>query len=229
MYDGFSLPMAIVDIIPVVLYAVAMYKLAGALYNKMKPLEFALLSSGAVLCVASAVSRLIWKFLLAFRVCDFTTLAEAFYPMQSCAFILMCLGLQKMFISEKKQLNLNCSVLPCMIVLAAAAEDMLPVYSSHMPFIIVTTIFTAYFNVLLGLITVRVGRKIGILYLVLEFIGFMSMGYIGSRSGVSTSSVYHWIAEFCNIFAEGFLLITVNTMIRGGLRDKDSLKKKNSA
>ena len=237
--NGFTLPMAILDIVPVVLFALAAFRLADALYHKMTAKEYGMFSGGTVICLFSAVSRLLWKFLLVLGICDYKTLAEAFYPAQACAFILMSVALQSMLHTQKKQARLNCTILsalPAGLMLAgittpdnleeaiAVPEGFAVVYTEHMPFLIVTTIFMTYFSYLLGVISVKVDKKIGILYIVLEYVGFLALGYIGAQANVHTSAMYHWFAEFSNVFAEAFFLLAVNTMIKGGLKEEDALK-----
>lgn len=243
-YEGFTLPMAILDIVPVVLFALAGFRLAGALYNKMTSREYAMFSCGVGICLFSAGARLIWKFLLVLRICNYTTIAEAFYPTQACAFVLMSIALQSMLVQQKKQIRLNCSVLPVGLAMLTpgllanetntadvitesmlpASDNLIPEYSEHMPFLAITTLFMTYFSYLLGCITVKVDKKIGILYIVMEYVGFLALGYIGAQANVHTSAMYHWFAEFSNVFAEAFFLLAVNTMIKGGLREENSLK-----
>lgn len=215
-----SVIMGIVDIIPVVIFLIANLKLMDALKNKLSSNKYALLASGVYMLFFGGVCKIIWKFLYAFKVCDYTTLSECFFPMQSIGFILMCVGVGSAVFAKKLPDN--------NVTLMASTAALIPVMSSHMPFLLITLIAMTVLYVFIGIGTIKLKNAKAISFLILSYGGFLINCFVGTASNNSDTivAVYHWIAEFANIFAETFLLICVNSMIAHGLKDKHAFVKK---
>ena len=214
-----SVIMGIVDIIPVVIFLIANLKLMDALHNKLSHNKYAILASGAYMLFFGGICKIIWKCLYAFKVCDYTTLSECFFPMQSIGFILMCVGVGAAVFAKKLPDN--------NVTLMTTTVALIPVMTSHMPFLLVTLIAMTVLYVFLGIGTMKLKNPKGVLWLVLSYAGFLINCFVGTASNNSDVIVpiYHWIAEFANIFAETFLLICVNSMINHGLKDKNAFVK----
>lgn len=212
-----SVVMGIVDIIPVVIFLIANLKLMDALHNKLAYNKYAILASGAYMLFFGGICKILWKFLYAFKVCDYVTLTECFFPMQSIGFILLCVGVGSAVFAKK---------LPSggATLLSVAA---IPVVTSHMPFLLITLIAMTCFNVILVIGNIKLKNPKGILWLVLSYIGMLCNCFIGVMANGSDEAVaiFHWIAELSHIFAEVFLLICVLDMIKHGLKDKNAFVK----
>ena len=76
----FSVGMALVDFIPVVLFAAASVILMRDLYNKMSKGAFALLAAGTIDVAFAGALKALYKLLYAAGVCDFTPLSDMFFP-----------------------------------------------------------------------------------------------------------------------------------------------------
>ena len=70
-YDGISIPMAIVDLIPVVLFFMAALLLLKDLYNKLYKGAYALLATGSIMVLTGGIFKALWKVLVALGICDF--------------------------------------------------------------------------------------------------------------------------------------------------------------
>ena len=213
-----SVVMGIVDVVPVVIFLMANLKLMTALHNKLSYNKYAILASGAYILFFGGICKILWKFLYAFKVCDYVTLTECFFPMQSIGFILLCVGVGSAVFAKKLPANGT-------TLLSAAA--VIPVVTTHMPFLLVTLIAMTTFNVILAIGNIKLKNPRGVLWIVLSYVGMLCNCFIGVMANGSDEAVaiYHWIAEFSHIFAEVFLLICVSDMIKHGLKEKNAFVK----
>ena len=83
-----SVPMALVDFIPVALFMAAAVILQRGLYDRMSKGAFALFSGGTIMVSAAGILKATWKLLYGAGICDFERLNQAFFPMQSLGFLL---------------------------------------------------------------------------------------------------------------------------------------------
>ena len=215
-----SVVMGIVDIVPVVIFLLANLKLMDALHNKLTHNKYAILASGAYMLFFGGICKILWKFLYAFKVCDYVTLTECFFPMQSIGFILLCVGVGSAVFAKKLPAKTGGAVL-----MGAAV---IPVVSTHMPFLLITLLAMTCFYVILSIGNIKIKNPRGILWLVLSYAGMLCNCFVGVMANGSSEAVaiYHWIAELSHIFAEIFLLVCVNDMIKHGLKDVNAFVKK---
>ena len=82
-----SVPMALVDYIPVAFFAVATVLLQRDLYNKMPKYAFACFAAGTINIFIAGFLKATWKLLYAAGVCDFQVLNTMFLPTQSLGFL----------------------------------------------------------------------------------------------------------------------------------------------
>ena len=87
--NGITVPMAIVDFIPVVLFFAAAVLLQRDLYNKMVKGAYALLATGSVMVLIGGLFKAGWKILYALSICDYPLLENSFFPMQGPGFLLV--------------------------------------------------------------------------------------------------------------------------------------------
>ena len=82
MYN-FTVIMALVDYIPVLLFLIAALILQHDLYNKMSKGCFALFAAGTIDIFIAGALQATWKLLYAAGICDFRALNTFFMPAQS--------------------------------------------------------------------------------------------------------------------------------------------------
>ena len=100
MYE-FSVPLAVTDFIPVILFGIAAVLMQRDLYNKMPKYSFACFSAGCVNMFMAGFLKALWKLLYALGICDFHVLNTMFLPTQSLG-LLAGLGIVIMFIGRRK-------------------------------------------------------------------------------------------------------------------------------
>ena len=101
--EDYSLIMGIVDLIPVILFALAGCIIIKELFNKLRKPFAVMLCSGVTLSLTAGLFKAIWKILLSLNVCDFYPFDVMFMPTQSLGFILMGVGLLSLLFEKKEK------------------------------------------------------------------------------------------------------------------------------
>lgn len=176
--NGITVTMALVDLIPVVLFFAAAVILQRDLYEKMVKGAFALLATGSVMVLLAGVFKALWKILYALNVCDYQLLDAAFFPMQGPGFLLVFLALAGMFTKyNRKRVNLS----------SVAA---VPVFTSTMPFVILQIIGCAGMQWCLFALALKMKRRLAAVMFVVAFAFMLGMGYLSAT--FDDSSSMHW-------------------------------------
>jgi len=92
MSKHFTVPLALADIVPVVLFAATTAIITVDTQN-------AVFGAGAAFSVLACVFKILWKFSMALNKKDFRTLNKLFVPLQLIGFLLMMIGILTMFVS----------------------------------------------------------------------------------------------------------------------------------
>jgi len=206
MYD-FSISMALVDFIPVLLFGYAAALLQRDLYPHMRKSSFALFAAGTINVFCAGLCKALWKLLYAANICDFAALNAMFLPVQSIGFLLIGLGLVSMFLMK-----------PQSTLLLAAP----PLFKGTFVFIGMMVAGLGFMCGVLSIIAARLKKKGAIALFVLAFVGSMGMGYMSSHD--STSALINWIEQGINTLSQGCLMAGVILLDRAGLREKRILK-----
>lgn len=189
MYD-FSVPMALVDYIPVFFFGAAAVLLQRDLYNKMFKGAYALFAAGTINIFAAGFLKATWKLLYASGLCDFQALNLMFLPLQSLGFLLAGLGLVGMFCWKKQ---------------TAALAVAPPVFSGSFVFIMMMVLGLGAICTVLSIVAIKMKKKWAMLFFVLAFVCSMGMGYMSSHD--STSALINWIEQGINCVGQGMLLL----------------------
>ena len=197
----FSVPMALVDFVPVLLFAAAGVILMRDLYNKMSKGAFALFAAGLIDVTGAGALKALYKLLYAAGICDFTPLSDMFFPVQSIGFLLAGIGILAMLLHR---------------------QGKNAVYAAAPPVFTGTFVFVSFMVLGLGLldgvlcILARKLKKPGlILCFLVSFAASLCMGYLSSRD--FTRTAMNWIAEGTNVLGQGALLIGVILAHKNGM------------
>lgn len=204
-----TVPMAIVDYIPVALFIAAAVLLQRDLYNKMSKGAFALFAAGTLMIMTAGLFKATWKLLYAMNVCDFVALNEVFLPMQAVGFLLTGAALIAL-LTVRQGRGTACAV--------AAAP--LP-YTSGMIFIVLMVLGTLGMCASLIVIAARMKRRGAAALFAVAFVFMLGMGYLSSRD--FTQASMNWIAQCTNIVGQGMLLLGVRALHRAGLAGPDAI------
>lgn len=202
MYDV-SIPMALVDYIPVALFGWAAVLLQRDLYRRMPKYAFACFAAGTIDIFAAGFLKATWKLLYAAGVCDFQALNTMFLPTQSIGFLLAGLGMLLMLAAPRRA------------ALAAAP----PVFSGTFLFIAMMVLGLGSVCTCLSVLAARMKKKGAIALFAASFVCSMGMGYLSSRD--SASAAVNWAEQGVNCLGQGLLLAGVLCLHKAGLRENN--------
>lgn len=193
----YTVPMALFDFIPVILFGICGRLLMRDLYNKMAKGVFACLDLGVCLAFLAGFLKALYKLLIALGVGKFPLLNNLFLPLQSSGLMLTGLAIVLMLAMGKKSAAL-------MAPLTIGLIGMMVLGLGGM---------------CAGLSVVAKKMKKGwlILIFVLCFFCYMGMGYLASRGGDTARD--DWIEQGVNTVGQILLLTGVGTLHRAGLRE----------
>lgn len=200
----FSVPMALVDYIPVICFAVAAAMLIKMLYNKMTPLAFALFAAGCIDIVCAGALKATYKLLYAANVCDFQSLNAMFFPVQSIGFLLAGVGALLMICQKKGKGALLGAAVPA-------------VYKGTFVFVGLMVAGLGVLDTVLCILCTKLKKKWLIAIFVLSFVCSLAMGYLSSQDFAQASM--NWIAEAVNVVGQGSLLYGVIMLKKSGLEE----------
>lgn len=199
----FSVPMALVDFIPVILYTIAAVILQRDLYGRMSKGAFALFAAGTIDVIAAGALKALYKLLYALNVCDFQPLNSMFFPVQSIGFLLAGLGVVAM-LTHKQSERLSAVAAPA-------------VFSGTFVFVALMILGLGAMDGGLIVLAKKLKKPGAIVLLVLSFILCLGMGYLSSKDFGKSSM--NWIAEGVNLLGQLFLLLAVLTLHKAGLKE----------
>lgn len=200
MYN-FSIPMALVDYIPVVFFGIAAVLLQRDLYNKMCKGSFALFAAGTINIFAAGFLKATWKLLYAAGICDFQALNTMFLPMQSLGFLLAGIGIIIMLSGKKKT------------ALAVAP----PVFGGSFIFIMMMVLGLGSICTCLSILAVKMKKKGAAVLFVLAFLCSMGMGAMSGQD--STQAWANWTEQSINCVGQGLLLAGTLVLHKAGLAE----------
>lgn len=196
-----TIPMALLDYVPVAFFIAASVIFIKCLYNKMDRGSFALYAAGQVLIGMGGFYKATWKLLYAANVCDFTRLTDCFFPMQATGFVLGGVGMWLMFRKRKGG-----------VAGVAAAPA---VFKGTMLLAMMNVVGCAALNAGYGVLALRLKRKGVAALFALSFLLSVAMGYLSSRD--SADPLMNWIDQSVNTAGQGLLLAGAVLLRRAGL------------
>ena len=228
MYE-FSVPMAIVDFLPVALFLAAAVILMRDLYNKLGKAGYALFSAGVIDVFLAGALQATWKLLYAAGICDFRALNTFFLPAQSIGFLLAGLAVISVLRIKprehapeperrKDETGLEKyyegpGAGGAMLAAAAAPE----VFSGSMVFIGMMVRGLGMMCGGLAALSGRLKNKRAAVFFLAAFICSLGMGYI---SGLDLTQAWvNWAEEGVNIVSQLLLLIGTIILHKNGLKE----------
>ena len=203
MYN-FTIPMALMDFVPVIFFGVTAVILLRDLYNKMFKGAYALLAAGSVNVFMAGFCKALWKLLYAANICDFVALEEMFMPVNSLGLLFVGLSLIGMLCWKKKGAML--SVAP-------------PVFASSMPFIMMMVVGLGGMCTGLSIIAAKMKKAPMMILFILSFVCAMAMGYMSSQD--STLAWVNWAEQSINTVSQLCLMLGTLALHKAGLKNRN--------
>ena len=200
-----TIPMALVDYIPVAFFLIGSIVLQRALYAEMSKGAFALFSAGTITVFVAGLFKATWKLLYSAGICDFQALNQCFFPMQATGFLLAGLGVIALAFFRQK---------------AAGEQDMLAgaaapaVFKGTMVFVAFMVAGVALLDFSLAKIARKRGVALAATLFIASFVFTLGMGYLSSKDFASPAM--NWIAEGVNVCGQGLYLVASVMLARKG-------------
>ena len=201
MYN-FTIPMALMDFVPVFFFGVSAVILLRDLYNKMGKGTYALLAAGGVNVFLAGFCKALWKLLYAAGICDFVVLEKMFMPVNSLGLLFVGMSLVGMLIWKRKGAML--SVAPVAL-------------TSSMPFIMLMVVGLGGMCTALSIVSAKMKKGAVMILFILSFVCAMAMGYMSSQD--STQAWVNWAEQSINCVSQGCLMAGALWLHKACLKD----------
>ena len=201
MYN-FTVPMALMDYVPVFFFGVTAVILLRDLYNKMFKGAYALLAAGSVNVFLAGFCKATWKLLYAANICNFVALEEMFMPVNSLGLLFVGLSLIGMLLWKRKGAMLSAAPVA---------------FTSSMPFIMMMVVGLGGLCAGMSVLAAKMKKAPAIVLFVLSFVCAMAMGYMSSKD--STLAWVNWAEQSINCVSQGCLMLGVLALHKAGLKD----------
>ena len=200
-----TVPMALVDYIPVCCFLIASIVLQRTLYAEMSKGAFALFAAGTIMVFVAGFFKATWKLLYAFGICDFQALNQSFFPMQSTGFLLAGLGCVALAFF-RQQADGGQSALT-----GAAAPA---AFKGAFVFVAAMVAGVALMDCSLAKIARKRGAALAATLFAVAFFFALGMGYLSSKDFANPAM--NWIAEGVNVCGQAIFLVASIILARKG-------------
>ena len=207
MYN-FTVPMALMDFVPVFFFGLSALILLRDLYNKMCKGAYALLAAGSVNVFLAGFCKALWKLLYAANICDFVVLEKMFMPVNSLGLLFVGLSLVGMLVWKHKGAMLSAAPV---------------VFTSSMPFIMLMVVGLGGMCASLSIVAAKMKKGWLMIFFILSFVCAMAMSYMSSQD--STLGWVNWAEQSINCVSQGCLMAGVLLLHKAGLKDWNWEKK----
>ena len=197
----FTVPMALMDYVPVLFFAVTAVLLLGDLHSKMSKGTYALFAAGCVNVFLAGFCKATWKLLYAANICNFVALEEMFMPVNSIGLLFVGISLVGMVTWGRKK-----------VMLAAPV-----VVTSSLPFIAMMVLGLGGMCAGLSIVAVKMKKAPTMVLFILSFVCAMAMGYMSSRD--STFSWVNWVEQSINTVSQLCLMLGTISLHKAGLKN----------
>ena len=216
--EDYSLIMGLVDLVPVILFALAGCILIKVFFNVLKKPFAVLLCSGVTLSLTAGIFKAIWKILLSLDICDFYPFDVMFMPTQSLGFILMGVGLISILFDKEIRNVPKANVVIWPLLLIVLAGTPAKQINGNVAFIAMLVIGELMICSSLSFLAIKNKRWLCLVLFIVSCICLMVMGAMKPLSTKMNLSVTaaNWIEESINIVAQASLLIGCYLMNKKG-------------
>ncbi|MBR5755377.1 MAG: hypothetical protein IKX97_06140 [Erysipelotrichaceae bacterium] len=192
----FSVPMALVDYIPVLLFLLAADRLIRDLKNKMGKAAYIMFATGSFLVVCAGFLKASYKLLYALNVGDFTWMSNQLFSNQSIGFLLAGLGIM-MYVLDRN--NRAYSFLPTMALVG------------------IMVVGLGAMDAGLCFLANKMKKRNALVCFIVSFFLSLMMGYLSSKD--FDKAFMNWMAQGINTVGQLLLYVGVSILHKAGLKD----------
>ena len=195
-----SVPMALMDYIPVIFFGITASILCCDLFGKMSRQNYTMFAAGTSFIFMAGLLKATWKLLYGAGICDFQALNNIFLPVQSIGFLLTGAAVVLMLARKKVP------------VLAVP-----PVFGGTMVFIPMMVLGLGAMVTVLSVLAAKLKKKPVMVLFILSFMASLAMGGMASQD--SSQAWVNWVEQSLNCVGQGALLLGVVMLDRAGLKE----------
>ncbi len=190
----FTVPMALVDYIPVILFALSFLTVFKDLKNKVSAVSKILIGIGGILVICAGGLKATYKLLYASGVGDFEWMSNQMFSNQAFGFLLLGIGLVLSIGSVSKRLN---AFVPTMVL------------------VLLMVIGLGAMDAVLAYYATKMKKRGALACFIVSFFFTMMMGYLSSRD--FTQASMNWVAQGINCAGMLLLYLGVKSLDKAGL------------
>jgi len=193
----FSVPMALVDYIPVVLFLLGTNLIAKDFKHAMSTVTYWLFRIGSLMVFIAGFLKASYKLLYALNVGNFEWMSRQMFSNQAIGFLLAGIGLAIAVIKPRK--NTTYAILPTM-----ALVGMMVVGLGAM-------------NASLAFIAAKMKKRSALVCFIVSFFFSVCMGYLSTKN--FDKAFMNWVAQGVNVVGQLLLFVGCKTLHDAGLKD----------
>ncbi|MBP3870567.1 MAG: hypothetical protein J6E46_06300 [Faecalicoccus sp.] len=191
----FTIPMAMADFIPVILFALSMMIVFKDLNKRMNTLTKGLFGLGSILVTLAGCLKASYKLLYALGIGDFIWMNNQFFANQAIGFVLAGVGLTMLVSKGTKTYGLIPTMaLVGLMVVGLGAMDASLAYIAN-----------------------QLKQKKAMVLIIVSFFFSMAMGYLSSKN--FDGAFMNWIAQGINIAGQACLYVGCSLLHKAGLKN----------
>lgn len=216
--EDYSLIMGIVDLIPVILFALAGCIIIKELFSKLKKPFAVMVCSGVTLSLTAGIFKATWKILLSLNVCDFYPFDVMFMPTQSLGFILMGVGLLSLLFEKKQKGEITASAVALPLILMMFLSEPVKQENGSIIFIAMLVIGELMIATSLSYLAIKNKKWLCLVLFIVSCVALIMMGAMKPLSTKLSMDVTtaNWVEESINIVAQGTLVVGTYLMSKKG-------------
>lgn len=189
----FTVPMALIDYLPVILFALAAFMIAGDLKKRINSVCLTVFAVGSAMVTAAGFLKATYKLLYALKAGDFIWMSNQFFTNQAIGFLLAGAALVIGVVNMKRTFAfLPTMALVGMMVVGVGALDAGLCFLAN-----------------------RMKKRNALICFIVSFFLSMTMGYLSSKD--FDGAFMNWLAQGINILGEGLLYAGVRILHKAGL------------
>lgn len=194
--NSFTVPMALADYIPVILFLLGTQIIAGDLKHRISSISWWLFTIGILMVTAAGALKATYKLLCALNIADVTWMTKQFFSNQAIGFLLAGIGLTIGVTSLKGK---TFALIPTMALVG------------------IMVIGLGAMDASLAFLASRLKKRSALVCFIVSFFLCLGMGYLSSKD--FTQASMNWIAQGVNLAGQLLLYIGCRQLHDAGLAD----------
>ena len=190
----FSIPMALVDYIPVLFFGLGVRIIAGEVYAKQRNGKGLLFLTGAGLVIAAGFLKATYKLLYALGIGDFVWMSNQFFSNQAFGFLLAGIAL----------------------VLTAVKGNRTYAFLPTMALVGIMVVGLGALDAGLCFLANKAKKRSALICFIVSFFLCLGMGYLSSKD--FDKAFMNWIAQLVNVCGQGLFYLGARLLRDAGLK-----------